>query len=298
MAESMPFATALAFDLDGTFDSSSERYEVLPGMSLGATTPLVQSEGMNGSRSRRGEKVVQGQIKVDGDVPFEPTPDDLDLLLPRILGAAESSDVFAVADTLPEFYALVDRVAKVHKYSGCQVGKAVFDFSPGALMKLTLSIVGKAESELNAGSFVAGALSTLQAYILHQLVVNLHGSARQVDRWVMTIDNVPDVEFYNSQTAFSITPADRIVTVATTVPYNTSHADLYTLQKGGTYANGSATATNGNRSFAATLNSLRALDLRSSTIAQRNEALGLPLTFQAFQTSTTKEIVVNNDSTP
>ncbi len=297
MAESMGWATALAIDLDdGTFDSSSKRLEFVPPLTVGATTPIVESQGIRGTRSRFGERIVQGQISVGGDINLEPTPDELDYLLPLILGANESTDVFALDDTLQTFWVLIDHVAKNHRYAGCYVSKAVFDFTANQLMKLTLSIMGKTETELNAGTFTAGTISALQAYILHQLAVTIHGSAREVERMVVTVDNAPVAKFWNTQTVSTITAADRIVTVATTVPYNTTNADIYTLQKAGTWANGSAVATNGNRSLTFTLNSLRALDLRTSEIAQRNDALGLPLTFQAFQTTTTKELVVNNDS--
>lgn len=297
MASSMGWGTALAIDLDdGTFDSSSKRLEFVPPMTLGATTPIIKSEGIRGTRSRFGERIVQGQISVGGDINLEPTPDELDYLLPLILGANESTDVFAVADTLQTFWVLVDRVAKCHRYAGCYVSKAVFEFAQNQLMKLTMSVVGKTETELSSGSFTAGSISALQSYIIHQLVLTLHGSTRQFERAVLTIDNAPEIKHYGAQAAQVINPGDRIVTLATTLPYDTTNADVYTNQAAGTWANGSAVATNGNRSITFTLNSLRALDLKTSEVAQRNAELGLPLTFQAFQTTTTKEISITNDS--
>ena len=64
---------------------------------------------------------------------FNPAPDELDNLLPRILGAAAVGDVFDVAETLPSFTVFIDKVGDIFQYDDCKCNRATFRASAGGL---------------------------------------------------------------------------------------------------------------------------------------------------------------------
>lgn len=290
----MGYKAKLAFDAATPFDTSSIPFEFL-SCGLTATKNRIQSEGIRGTRSRFGERTADGLIDVGGSIVMNPSPAELDWLLPRILGADESTDTFAVADDLPEFVAMVDKVNKVYTYTGCKIGQATFTASAGQLVQLTLDIVGKTESEGNSGTFPAITVNLENCYVFHHGALTLHSSARVVNDFTLTINNALDVQFRNSQTASSIVASDRIVTLSCTVPYDSDNDEIYTNERGGTYASGSLVFTNGGYSTTFTLNSLRGVAV-GPVVAGRNQELLLPLNYQAYQISTTKEIVVTHDA--
>src|SRR5262249_19995640 len=93
--------------------------------SLQKRLTILATAGIRGTRSHPAERPRDGTYSVGGALRFHATPALLDLLLPRILGAAESSDLFALAETLPEFDVLVDRVAKRFVYGACKAQRAL-----------------------------------------------------------------------------------------------------------------------------------------------------------------------------
>src|SRR5688572_9315496 len=85
-----------------TFDSSSERYEFLYE-TLQKRPRIVGGNGIRGTRAQSVERTRLGAYPVGGRIAMNVSPADLDLWLPRILGATESSDTFATAESLPSF---------------------------------------------------------------------------------------------------------------------------------------------------------------------------------------------------
>jgi hypothetical protein len=295
MAASHSWATALAMDSALPFDTSSEAFEFISA-TLKETVERIDNEGLRGTRSRRGERVVPGLKRILGDIVMNPAPDELDRLLPRILGAAESTDVFAVAETLPEFFVMIDKVAKLQTYSNCRVARATFRGQAGQPVVLTLSVVGKSRTEGAAGGFPAVTYTTQEPYVFHQGVLTLHAAAREIEEFELTIDNVIEPRFRNSQTATDVTPADRIVTLSCRCPYDATNADVYTNESGGTFASGTLVLTNGARSLQFALNALKSIP-ETPEVPGRGQELMLPLNYRAHMTGTTREIVVTNDNT-
>lgn len=295
MTVSMGWDTLAAIDSALPFDTSSKPIELISS-SLKQTASQIQSEGMRGTRSRNGNRVAQGQKTVAGDLVMNPTPVELDTLLPYILGAAESTDVFAVADTLPSFFVMLDRVQKLHTYAGLVVARAVFDFTANQLVRLTLSLVGTTETEANAGGFPALTIDTGEAYVAHQAVLTYDSVAREFNSARLTIDNAPKVDFRMNQEANVITPTDRIVTLDVEMPYDSANNDIYTEQEAGTWASATLVLTNGNQSCSIALNSLRA-EPSTADIPGRGQELVNPYSFRAYKTGSTNEIEITNDST-
>lgn len=266
----------------------------------------VETGGIRGTRSHISENVSEGTYTVGGPLVLIPTPADLVTLLPKILGAAASGTTFALAETLPDFVAQIDRKTKVFAYSGCKVNKASFKSSKGNPLTLDLDIQGKKEGSYSgstftditlgsAGTFPSLTLSVLQPYMHHQLVLTIGGTAYEVDDIDITIDNALILDrFNNSQSRTELPEGDRIITVSATFPYSTSETALYNIATAGAAA--TAVYTNGNYSITFTFAVLQAA-AKSPVVQSRNGEIVLPIDFVARMSGSTRELVILNDST-
>ena len=293
MAASMGHQSRLSLAAGGTaIGSYTEAYEFLTE-SLRKQLTIVDTAGLRGTRSHPAERTRDGTYAVGGGLQFHATPAMLDLLLPRILGANEATDVFALAETLPEFDVLIDRVAKRFVYAGCQVNRATFRAAAGGPLELDLDVIGKTEV-VSATAFPSITAPTDPPHVWQDCVCTVNGSARVVTQWELTIDNALNARFSNSQTATDIHSTDRIVTVNLTVPYTSSEVDLYGINTGGAAA-ATFVFTNGNYSTTFSIARLQIPD-QSPVVDGRGEIL-LQLQGVAKKSSTTNELVITHDST-
>ncbi len=293
MAASMGHQSRLSLAAGGTaIGSYTEAYEFLTE-SLRKQLTIVDTAGLRGTRSHPAERTRDGTYAIGGGLQFHATPAMLDLLLPRILGANEATDVFALAETLPEFDVLIDRVAKRFVYGGCQINRATFRAAAGGPLELDLDVIGKTEV-VSATAFPSITAPVDPPYVWQDCVCTVNGSARVVTQWDLTIDNALNARFSNSQTATDIHSTDRIVTVNLTVPYTSSEVDLYGVNTGGAAA-ATFVFTNGNYSTTFSIAKLQVPD-QSPVVDGRGEIL-LQLQGVAKQSSTTKELIITHDST-
>jgi len=277
--------------------SVTEAYEFM-SESLKANKTFLDLSGIRGTRSHPKERCRVGTYSVTGPISFQPTPEEMANLLPRILGAAPSGTTFAVAEDLPEFDVFIDRITKVFTYAGCKCISANFKGSSGSPLTLDMNIVGKTETISNAGTAIGSSLvpGLTAPYVFMDGVLTLSGDTREFKDFDLMIDNVADTSrFMNSLTLTDIPILDRKVTLTVTVPYTTDNADLYDQALAG--AAGTLVFTNGNYSTTFTFANLKATSQATPTVNAKQELmLGLNLT--AYMSSTTKEIVVTHDSTP
>jgi len=279
-----------------TFDVSSETYEFI-SESLGLEATHTDNNAIRGTRSHEANTVREGTETVSGDITFHPSPADLDLWLPRILGAAESLDSFTLAETVPAFGVMIDRVAKVFSYADCYVNQATFKSDSGGLLELTLNLIGVSESVGNAGTFPAISLATAANNVPYTHedtsgAVTLVGSARDTSSIEIVINNNLEAKFFNSQTATHVIAKDRVITVKTTHPYSSTDTDLYAQAVAG--AAGSIVYTNGGMSTTFTFGNLKVPDT-SPKIPGKDE-ITIELEMTAFKTGSTDELVVTHDS--
>ncbi len=292
---SMSYVAQLALEpLDGAFDASSEPYEFV-AETLRKRQTMLDTAGIRGTRSRHAARTRLGTYEVAGNITLHPDPASLDLLLPRILGAAEAADVFALAETLPHFGVMIDRVAKVFTYSGCKVNRAWFRSRAGGLLELELEIFGKTETVGNVGTFPALTLGTSAAYapyVHSDAVLTLVGSTRVMTGVEIEIDNHLARRFSNSVSATDVSPQDRTITLRATTPYTSSEADLYGQSPAGVTAG--VVYTNGNMSTAFTFGVAQFPD--TSPVVNARGEITLPLAGVARMTGSTKELAVTHDS--
>lgn len=291
---SQGFQARLSLGPVGTaIDAFAESCEFI-SESLHKEQTTVETGGMRGTRSHPAERTRDATAVIRGDIRLSATPRLLDLLLPRILGAPEVADLFALAETVPEFDVLIDRVARRFVYGGCRVDKAVFRGKAGGLLEMTLSLAGKTET-VSAVPFPAITPPVDLPYVFHEATLTLLGIARQMLEFELVVDNRLVARFTNSTTATDVSATDRIVTLACVLPFTTAEVDLYGPNVAGAGA-GSLAFTNGGAHLTFSLPRVQFSD-RSPAVTGRGEIL-LRLQGTARTAAGVPELTVVNDSTP
>jgi hypothetical protein len=289
---SMGHQARLSMGAAGTaIGSFTEAYEFV-SESLQKKQTILETAGLRGTRSHPAERTRDGTYEIAGTLNLHVSPAMLDLLLPRILGAAESSDLFALAETLPEFDVLVDRVAKRFVYGSCKVNKATFKGKASGLLELALDLVGKTET-VSATAFPAIAAPTDPPYVFHDGTFTLGGSARKVLEFELVIDNQVKPRFTNSQSATDLSPEDRIVTAKLKTPYTSDEADLYGVNTANAAA-ASFAFTNGGYSTTFSLAKLQIPDM-SPVVGGKGE-ITLEINGVAKKSGSTAELAVTHDA--
>lgn len=260
---------------------------------IALTEQFVDGGGFRGSRSHQAERVRKGTRQVGGSIVCNPTPLELDYLLPWIAGGTKSGNAIALAETVPARYITIDRDVKVVTYDGCKVASAQFQASVGGPLTVTTNIVGIDETIANAGTFPGiTADVTGGPYMLSDLALTIGGTTYQCSTIDFTIDNALDVQIFNSETPTRITASDRMISVNITLPYGDSVALHGSALAGVAVV---ATFTNATRSFAASFPAVQ-FPRQSAVTGGRGEIM-LSLAGVARKTSTTPEAAFTNDST-
>jgi hypothetical protein len=201
---------------------ADEAFEFLTE-TLALTETQTHSNGIRGHRSRQKSRVRTTREAVAGSITMNPTATELDLLLPRIFGGDT-----ILADTLPETFITVDRVAKVFEYVKCVCGQGVISGSSGQPLQLVTDWEGETETVTNAGTFPEITPPTDGIFVFSDIVLTLDGTPREVDEFSLTINNLLSTELYrNAISREEIPAADREVTLSATLPYDTANVDLY-----------------------------------------------------------------------
>ncbi|QDT41062.1 hypothetical protein Pan241w_11210 [Gimesia alba] len=244
MAEpSVGTTTRIAIDTALPFDTSSIPIEHVGQESLVEAQVIDETQGNTGTMEHISERTRLGQKRCSGSFQLACDRLALDTFLPLILGAAESTNVFALADSIPEFVMMVDRGQKVYTYSGCRVARATFSGSSGQMLMLNLDIEAETETQGNAGTFPAIATPTGSPWRLEDGVLTLQSATREFNEFSLTIENQLDTErFENSLTRIDIPLLDRVISLSTNHPWSSDNIDLIKQDLAG--AGGSLVFTN------------------------------------------------------
>lgn len=288
-----------------TFDSSSERYEFLHE-NLRLVEKINYSNGITGTRSERVEQTRKGTRMVRGVIVMNVSPTYLVTLLPRILGAAASgglgAQTFAVAETLPTFGVLIDRVADTFQAADCYVNRAFIsgeqqdpeDERPN-FITLALEIFGKEETQAVAIPVIARPTTADYSYFIYDdLVATLVAATRELKKFQLLIHNHLHTRWVNSATPTSICPKHRSIVFNCDNPFTTTDSALYNQLYTGSA--GSLAFTNGNCSATFSFGALQVP--RKSPVVPGKTELDLELTAFARMVNTTRELSVLLDSVP
>lgn len=285
----IPAPSAMAQYGVGDADPVTQAIEVLSS-TLKKTDTQVHSPGLRGTMSRHKERVRKTRTTIAGAFEMNPTPTEIDWWLEKILGGTTAIGVTDVADTLPEFFATIDKVTKVATYSGLRVARAILSGSSGEPLSLSVEMEGEDEAIGAAASFPSLTLPTDNMFVFSDIVLTLGAAAREIDDFTLTIENMLLAELYrNSLTRVEIPIADRLVTLACTVPYTSTNEDLYDAA----IAGAAATLVISDGSTTYTIAAANAkIPADAPEVPAINSEISLPLTVNLFADATDSECKV------
>ncbi len=184
-------------DADPTFDGSSERYPFLYE-TLSAKRPIRTSNLITGSSSQYAARFVKGSYVPSGAIGFQLGPVEYDLWLPRLLGANESANVFALSEALPLFDIMIHRDNDIFYGRNCSVAAGLFHVKSGngeeedEILNLQIRIICR---EIDLTKSWPGSVPTLTngedytPYTQPQGVFKINGTEYDFDEAQILIDN-------------------------------------------------------------------------------------------------------------
>ena len=194
---------------------------------------------------------------------------------------------------MPTFYTGIDKGAAQYLYTGCKTSNCVFSGSTGNPLALQWGIEALTETPGTISGLTALSLSTATPYMFHDAVLTIGGTSYEFRECSVSIDHHLILDrFMNSQSRTELPETDRSVTVALSLPFNSTTLALYD-----TGVNGAAvtlTWTNGSLFFKITLPYVQ-FPANPQQLPARNEAM-LPLVGVARKVSTSLEITFDNKS--
>lgn len=290
MAPALGYAAKLAL---GTTSAVDQPLDFL-NESVQLQENFLDPAGLRGTRSHASERVRRNTRLVQGGVTMTPTPLELDRILPWILGGTKQGDnTITVAETVPDRYVSIDRIAKVFLYSGVKVNSATFSASQGGFLTVSLNLAGIDETVNNAGTHPSLTLDADTPYILSDCILTVGGTAYQFSAWELTVDNALDLNrFLNTSTLTAITSTDRVCQTRLTGPWGDLTA-LYGLAQGGVAV--TATFTQGTKSCLFSTPAVQAP--KNSPLVTGRSEIDLTVSGFARKVGTTPEVTVTNDST-
>ena len=284
----------IAFDTALPFDTSSIPVEIILPESLHEEAEIVETSGMTGTVEHNKERTREGLKRVSGSIKLACSRIALDTLLPYITGSAESTNVFALADTLPDFYLMIDRLAKVYTYSGCRIAKATFTGSKGDMLFLELEIKAETETTGAADTFPVLTVPTEKPYLMADGVLTLVAEERTFDNFSLVIENrLNTAQFENGLTRYDIPLIDRVITLATDIPWSAANTD--TVKQALDGSAGSLVFTNAGASGDVLTFAMATIQYANKTpTLTGKDVLRLPLEGMVRSSGTTKPLIITN----
>lgn len=297
MAGTAQYVNRWAFETgaNAVFDAlGSSQWDFNPGSDMIKTQPLLNAQGLTGSRVRDVSRTRLGPYAVAGTLTIEPSPQFFGTFLPVAMGGGTATAP-TLANALPEFSLMQDKGGDVYNYPNCKVGRMTVSGRAGGLVECALDVRAKTEAT-DQGSFLAAALGSTLAYEPFQhadLVLTLAAGARTVLDFRLVLDNGLSARQVNSLTANEILEGERVITLEATAIFTSAEASaLYGLAKDG--AAGSLVLTNSTVSTTFTFSRVQIPDNGART--QGGEVV-LPISAQIRGAAFADEFTVSNDIT-
>ncbi len=249
------------------------------------------------------KELVSAGIQFFGfQVLLYPTVAQLDTILPLIGFAESPTDTFTLTDDYSglSFSTIVDRVAKVHTYTGCIIDKAIFRGQKGTKpVSLELHILALGMSEGNAGSFSATTPTLTAPYAFNTGTLNLGGSGEAFDRFALAIDNHAVVQHNNSETPTSIQPSWRSINLGCSAPYTSDEIAILTTHIGATRADGvAASVVLARGNFSTTFTCANAKwEATPPTVMGKGHEIRLDQMYSIHKSGSTAALIITHDAT-
>lgn len=221
----------MLFDTALPFDTSSKAVE-FESNTIQKKGVILSTDGLRGSRQFPSERTREGAYPVNGTLTMPASPLMLDFFLPVICGGALTAGVVKLAETLPKFYLMEDKVTDVFTWSSIAVNKATFRAQLGKTLMLALDL--EAETESIGGSYPAVSPPIDSPYVLSDAALTIGGTSRLVSEIELVIDNMLITDrFENSLTRTDFPSQGVMVSLNTSHPYTSDEQDLYDVALNG-----------------------------------------------------------------
>jgi hypothetical protein len=292
MAEKVGIFNELYISSAASDAAYTELEFIIEGTQIGLNEQFLDSAGGTGSRSRPSERVRRGIRAVQGQLVFQPSPLELDILLPWALGGSKSTNTIPLAETVPARWLRTRRDDVWHTYDNCKVDQITFSANEGSPLVVSMSFQGFDETASDAPTTPTALDIAGGPYVFHDCVLTVAGTEYAFRQFSLSVSNALEMRHNNSITPTSIHATDRQVQVSLGLPYGEATA-LYGSALGGVAV--VATFTNGSRSLVMTMPKVQApkQGLEFGTRA----AMTLPWTGIARRDGSTAELTITNDST-
>lgn len=228
MAGQAGVQSRILFDTATPFDSSSLWFEFL-SESIVQEKVIVNNAGIRGTRAHASERNRNGNERVSGSIEFEVSRILFDNILPAALGAAESSNVFNVAESLPSHYWLIDKGGDIVLISEAMVNTLTITGNQSEIVRCTLAIEAESATWGQSWPETGPTPDTSRPYFFSDLgSVSIESSNRKIMSFEITVDNALSADQWANQLTRDglLFPTDRIVNVNLTIPFTTDNKDL------------------------------------------------------------------------
>jgi hypothetical protein len=293
-----------------TFDASSETYDFLHEDVIKQGS-LIGGQGISGTRSSFANRVREAPYMIGGKLHSYTCAADLDKWLPRILGAAETAtDTFDVAETLPSFGMLIDRVGGVFEYQDCMVNRAIWRgrAEPGdgepELVEQILEVMALDEVLTTTWPVSPPSLSVAanrKPYIVADSTLTFVSTEYYFSDFIILIDNHIQPRWVNHIHPTALCPQDRTVILRLTFPFTSVddavHSGIYQNANRATGVTATMRMLPAGAAYGTlfTFTGLQWAQVSPPVRGKRN--IELIVDFVARRTGLASEIVVTNDNT-
>lgn len=309
-------------------------------LALGVTASVQQVEFLsfidesqfglvdNSQRAIRGtleghsNRVTAGLERLKFKITMNPSPSEMDLILPLIGTTEVSTDNFSVVDgssnsvAPPAFEVVVDRNTQIDVYTDCKVDVAVYRGQKGdAPVELILEVYAAGMIQdhgawTDSGSNAIAAIGTPDiCYAFTEGTLKLGTSEGEdsdgiieFDRFAVVINNNLEVQYNNSRTPTNICATRRDIQLLANSPFVSGTKALFNTPAGGTttgYSSPNAyvkfTRSSANISTEFRFGNLKAI-ATPPDIPGKQE-IRLDLAYTAYTTSSAAALVVVHDAT-
>lgn len=182
------------------------------------------------NRVRKGRKIVRASLFIDF------TPAQLTPLLPWLGVTDNTGGVYTLGatDALTENTVMVDFGGAVHSWSSCVVlGWAFRGSKGGRPCQVQINIEGANETDPGGSPFADAPLDIEKIFAFTDIATRQLDDAsgtltsRPIDRFLIQVDNAVVSEWNSSITRTGAVIGPRQAIIATSVPYTSTHKDLY-----------------------------------------------------------------------
>jgi hypothetical protein len=236
-----------------------------------------RDDGKRGTRQRYacGDRVLREVVA--GGFEFNPTAAELDWVLKRCMGdniAGFPGSAAVPGETLPQFYAFVDKGPENFRYDICVFGRVTLSVREGDYLTIRCDLVGSRENQGVTWPVGAPAIACAPEFVCADVAFNLDAVAYPFKSMDLTLDNVIAPNQHENALYRTIFDSeDFIVSLQGTFGYRADTKALYRRAVAGDA--GSLVLANGTNTYTFTFPNLK-IPGRGPTVPNQGEITMVP----------------------